>query len=418
MNTFVTSQPQTAATLADATVLIVDDLAENLMIIGALLQPYYQTRVARSGSAALTAALSAPRPDLILLDVMMPDIDGYAVLRQLHENPATSDIPVIFVTAMDSTEDEERGLNLGAVDYITKPIRPAILLARVRTQLELKRAHDVLRDQNGLLEAEVSRRMRENQLIQDAGIRALANLAETRDHETGGHIRRTQAYVEVLARQLATHPRFTHYLTPRQIAVITKAAPLHDIGKVGIPDHILRKDTALTLEEFRVMQSHSILGSDAIELAMRGALSDEEYRAMQMHCELGYQALDSAMMDLGEGPLAFLAVAKEIARWHHEKWDGTGYPDGLAGHGIPIPARLMALADIFDALTRRRVYKDSLSIGEATEIIVQSRGTHLDPDVIDAFVERHHQFVAIANRYADSEIRHPSPSPSVVTGML
>ncbi len=412
------ASPQTVSTLARPTILIVDDMPENLTILAALLQPCYRIRAANSGPRALSAATSSPRPDLILLDVMMPDIDGYEVLRELRENPTTSDIPVIFVTAMDSSEDEERGLNLGAVDYITKPIRPAIMLSRVRTQLELKRARDWLRDQNGLLEAEVSRRMWENQLIQDVAIRALANLAETRDNETGKHIRRTQAYVEVLARRLATHPRFSHYLSPRQIAVITKAAPLHDIGKVGIPDHILRKDTALTAEEYKLMQSHSILGSDAIENAMRGALTEEEYQAMQIHCELGFRALDSAMLDLEEGPLAFLTAAREIARWHHEKWDGTGYPDGLAGQDIPIPARLMALADIFDALTRRRVYKDSLSIGEATEIILQSRGTHLDPDVVDAFIAEHDEFVAIAKRYADSELRPPDPRvrPEAVQG--
>ncbi len=299
---------------------------------------------------------------------------------------------------MDTAEDEERGLGLGAVDYITKPIKPAIALARIRTHIALKQARDLLADQNGFLEEEVARRMHENQLVQDIGIRALANLAETRDEETGRHIRRTQAYVELLARKLSSHPRFAHYLTPQQIATIVKAAPLHDIGKVGIPDQILRKQNTLSAEEFEIMKTHSTLGSDAIDKAMRGVLSDAEYSQLQHHCALGFQALDSANPERTGSSLGFLSVAKEIARSHHEKWDGSGYPDGLAGDAIPIPARLMALADIFDALTRQRIYKDSLPISDATEIIVQGRGTHLDPDVVDAFLESLDQFIEIAQR--------------------
>ncbi len=207
------------------TILVVDDVPENLAILGELLQDQYRVRIANSGVRALTAAASQPPPDLILLDIMMPGMDGYAVISELRRNAQTRDIPVIFVTAMDTAEDEERGLGLGAVDYITKPIKPAIALARIRTHIALKQARDLLADQNGFLEAEVARRMHENQLVQDIGIRALANLAETRDEETGRHIRRTQAYVELLARKLSSHPRFAHYLTPQQIATIVKAAP-------------------------------------------------------------------------------------------------------------------------------------------------------------------------------------------------
>ncbi len=380
------------------TILVVDDVPENLAILGELLQDQYRVRVANSGARALTAAASQPPPDLILLDIMMPGMDGYAVISELRRNNQTRDIPVIFVTAMDTAEDEERGLGLGAVDYITKPIKPAIALARIRTHIALKQARDLLADQNGFLEAEVARRMHENQLVQDIGIRALANLAETRDEETGRHIRRTQAYVELLARKLSSHPRFAHYLTPQQIATIVKAAPLHDIGKVGIPDQILRKQNTLSAEEFEIMKTHSTLGSDAIDKAMRGVLSDAEYSQLQHHCALGFQALDSANPERTGSSLGFLSVAKEIARSHHEKWDGSGYPDGLAGDAIPIPARLMALADIFDALTRQRIYKDSLPISDATEIIVQGRGTHLDPDVVDAFLESLDQFIEIAQR--------------------
>ncbi|MBM4201453.1 MAG: response regulator, partial [Gammaproteobacteria bacterium] len=340
-----------------ATILAVDDMPENLVILGELLRPYYRVRAVNNGLRALQAAATPPRPDLILLDVMMPDMDGYAVLERLHGDPLTRDIPVIFVTAMDQMDDEERGLVLGAVDYITKPVRPAILLARVRNHLELKRTRDWLRDQTGFLESEVARRIHENQLVQDVSIRALANLAETRDWETGNHIRRTQAYVSLLANHLRHHPRFSAYLTTRRIGMIVKASPLHDIGKVGIPDQILLKDARLTEDEFTVMKTHSTLGAEAIDKAMRGALDNDEYAALQLHCRLGFEALDFNSQPLEGSPLAFLETAKEIALRHHEKWDGTGYPDGLAGDDIPIAARLMALADVFDALISRRVYK-------------------------------------------------------------
>lgn len=387
-----------------ATILAVDDVPENLEVLTELLRDEYRVRVANSGQRALGAVASQPRPDLILLDVMMPGMDGYAVISQLRRNPQTRDIPVIFVTAMDTAEDEEHGLNLGAVDYITKPIKPAIALARIRTHIELKRAQDWLKDQNGMLEAEVSRRLRENQLIQDIGICALANLAETRDKDTGRHIRRTQAYVEVLARRLSIHPRFAHYLTPQQITVLIKAAPLHDIGKVGIPDQILRKENALSPQEFEVMKTHTVLGSDAIDNAMRGVMTDEEYAQLQHHCCLGHRQPDSATPEWGANHLGFLGVAKEIARSHHEKWDGSGYPDGLAGDAIPIPARLMALADIFDALTGKRVYKESLPVPDAIDLILESRGSHLDPDVVDAFAESLDEFIDIAQRYVDAEL--------------
>jgi len=232
-----------------AVVLIVDDDAGNLTVLGHLLQPYYDVMASPSGTRALQIATSAAKPDLILLDVLMPVMDGYAVLARLRENPATRDIPIIFVTGLDSTEDEERGLELGAADYIAKPYRPPIVLARVRTQLELKHARDLLSGQNAYLEAEVIRRMQDILLVQDLTINALAELAETRDKETGYHIRRTQEYVRILAQRLRAHPHFAAFLTDRIIELLVKSAPLHDIGKVGIPDHILLKPGKLTDEE-------------------------------------------------------------------------------------------------------------------------------------------------------------------------
>lgn len=388
---------------AKNTVLVVDDTPENLTVLGELLQPHYRVRVANSGRRALQVAVSDPRPDLILLDVMMPEMDGYAVIDELRSNPGTRDIPVIFVTAMDADEDEEYGLQLGAVDYITKPVRPAIVLARVHAHMEVKRARDWLKNQNVWLEAEIARRMRDNQLMQDVSIRALASLAEARDMETGQHIRRTQAYVEVLVAHLRRHPRFSDYFTDAIASMLAKAAPLHDIGKVGIPDSILLKPGRLTREEFEIMKTHSTIGGDAIDIAIRSELSESEFAILQKHSRLGSRALASELQEFENTPLAFLAVAKEIARWHHEKWDGSGYPDGLAGDAIPIPARLMALADVFDALASRRIYKAAMTFDEAVKLISDGAGQHFDPDVVDAFLANQDTFHEILERYADGD---------------
>lgn len=355
------------------TILIVDDTPENLSVLGELLQPTYRVRAANSGQRALQIARSFPPPDLILLDVMMPVMDGFSVLAELLAEESTQHIPVIFVTAMDGTEEEERGLHCGAVDYITKPIRPAIVLARIRTQLDLKKARDFLKDQNSFLEAEVSRRMGENQLIQQVSIHALARLAETRDPETGNHLRRTQEYVRTLANGLKTHPRFAHYLDAKTIDALAKSAPLHDIGKVGIPDHILLKPGKLTADEWEIMKTHAELGSNAIEQAIKDA----------------------------EKPVEFLGIAMQIAHYHHEKWDGSGYPSGLSGDAIPIAARLMALADVFDALICKRVYKPAFTFEDARQIIVDGSGRHFDPDIVDTFTREYDAFKAIANNYGE-----------------
>ncbi len=374
---------------SDKTILVVDDTGENLTVIGGLLQPFFRVRVANSGMRALKVARSDPRPDLILLDVMMPEMDGYAVLAELRQDPYTRDIPVMFVTAMDGDQDEEYGLSLGAVDYITKPIRPAILLARVRTHLELKDARDWLRDQNGYLEGEVSRRMRENDLIKDVSLNALALLAEKRDNETGNHLYRTQAYVEALMQQLQDHPRFRHALSAAQRQLIAKAAPLHDIGKVGIPDQILLKPARLTPEEFEIMKTHSLIGAEAIEAAIERVVVGDRARLDELQ---------------GNTPLDFLVVARHIALGHHEKWDGSGYPQGLRGDAIPIPARLMALADVFDALTCKRHYKKAFPLEQAVALLVEGRGSHFDPDVVDAFLAIQDRFADIAQRYADGAL--------------
>jgi putative two-component system response regulator len=367
------------------TVLVVDDTPENLTVIGGLLQPHYRVLVANSGERALRLAQGTPMPDLILLDVMMPGMDGYAVLERLRAEPATQAIPVVFVTAMGADEDERRGLQLGAVDYIAKPIRPAILLARVATQLELKRARDWLSNHNAYLEHEVERRMRENELIKNVSLHALALLAEKRDNETGNHLHRTQSYVTALMRQVADQPRFATALGVEQQRLIAKAAPLHDIGKVGVPDRILLKPGKLTADEFVIMKTHSTIGSDAIAEAIERVLQGD------------------ADPSVTATPLAFLEVARQIARHHHERWDGSGYPDGLAGEAIPLAARLMAVADVFDALTCRRHYKPAFPLAQAEAILIEGRGQHFDPDLIDAYLAIREEFAAIAQRFADAE---------------
>mgnify|MGYP001307794713 CR=1 FL=1 len=357
------------------TVMIVDDTPENITLMNGLLKDLYRTRIATGGERALKTALVEPLPDLILLDIMMPDMDGYEVCRRLKADVRTADIPVIFLTAKSEIEDEQRGFDAGAVDYITKPISPPIVLARVQTQLALKAAADFLRDQNAYLEAEVQKRTHEVQMVQDVTIMAMASLAETRDNETGNHIRRTQNYVRALALKLQPLPKFAAQLDDATVEMLYKSAPLHDIGKVGIPDAILLKPGKLTAEEFEVMKSHTTMGRDAI----------------------------IAAENLIEAPSTFLRTAREIAYSHQEKWDGSGYPEGLKGEAIPLSARLMAVADVYDALISRRVYKPPFTHEKAVAIITEGRGTHFDPDLVDAFVQIADEFRRIAETYADSE---------------
>ncbi len=358
-----------------ATVLVVDDTPDNLSLMSDLLKDLYRVKVANNGEKALKIAASASPPDLILLDIMMPGLDGYAVCSQLKSQASTREIPVIFLTAKSEVEDEKRGLDLGAVDYITKPISPAIVLARVKTHLSLKASADFLRDKNAYLESEVQRRTREVAAIQDVTIMAMASLAETRDNETGNHIRRTQHYILALAQHLQKDSPYAAELDAHTVEMLFKSAPLHDIGKVGIPDRILLKPGRYEAHEFEIMKAHPKLGRDAI------------IRAEQ---ELGMK-------------VPFLAHAKDIAYSHQEKWDGSGYPEGLSGTAIPLSARLMALADVYDALISRRVYKAAMSHDQAVAIIRDGRGSHFDPVLVDAFLALETQFMEIAARFQDSD---------------
>ncbi|RSM21501.1 response regulator [Aeromonas salmonicida] len=361
------------------TVLVIDDIPENLTLMYQLLKDDYKVKGANGGERGLTLAETA-NPDLILLDIMMPEIDGYQVCQQLKSNPATSDIPIIFLTAKAERVDEHKGLKLGAVDYITKPINPEVVKARVKTHVSLKVASDILKDKNQVLEQEVERRTNEAlrqkeelHAIQDVSFYAMISLAETRDNETGNHIKRTQAYIKRLAEQLRQNSRYVSELTDDFIALLYKSAPLHDIGKIGIPDNILQKE---------------------------GSLTDDEFRVMKTHTTIGYEAIKNAEKVCGQ-PMKFLTVAKEIAYSHHERWDGEGYPLGLAGEQIPLSARLMAIADVYDALISKRVYKPAFSHSDAVNIIVSGKGTQFDPTIIDAFAEITDELDAIAQEYTN-----------------
>ncbi len=360
-----------------ATILVVDDTSDNLMLIRELLKPYYRTIFATNGKQALKLASASEAPQLILLDIMMPEMDGYEVCTRLKENPATADIPVIFLTAKIQAEAEQRGLEIGAVDFITKPINPPILLARVKNHLFIKSAQDSLKHQNEQLETIVTERTRELADTKEATIFAMSSLAETRDNETGNHIRRTQHYVRALAIELKDHPRFKDELTEGNIKLMYSSAPLHDIGKVGVPDSILLKP---------------------------GPLDDDEWVIMRLHVTYGRDAIISAEKILSQES-SFLRYAREIAYGHHEKWDGSGYPEGIKGDDIPVSARLMAVADVYDALISRRVYKPAFPHEKAVAIITEGKGSHFDPDMVEVFLDIHEKFRAIALEFGDEETK-------------
>lgn len=357
------------------TILIVDDTPSNIALLRNLLKDHYKTKVATHGQRVLEIATENEPPDLILLDIMMPEMDGYQVCKHLKSNDATKEIPIIFLTAKAQVEDEAKGLAMGAADYITKPISPPIVMERIKTHLTNKEAKDFLKNQNKILEEKVKERTQQLGELQDVVMEAIGALAESRDPETGNHIRRTQSYVKILAEKLQDHPRFTDFMTAEHITLLHKIAPLHDIGKVGVPDHILLKPGKLTYEEFETMKRHTAYGRDAIAAAERKMMK----------------------------PSNFLLFSKEIVYAHHEKWDGSGYPEGLARDDIPISARLMAIADVYDALISRRVYKPPFPHEKAVAIISEGKGSHFDPDMVDTFLEISEVFYTVAQQYADSE---------------
>lgn len=359
--------------LSHCMVLAVDDTKFNLDILVNALGAKHELTVALDGATALEMATQSP-PDLILLDIMMPGLDGYEVLTRLKQHPATSEVPVIMLSALSDLGTKSRGFQLGAVDYVSKPFEVEELLARVRTHLSLGQARKELRCQNELLEEKVRERTRELIQTQQATIESMAALAEYRDPETGQHIHRVKGYVTLLAEELRTLPEYAPLLTRDYVELLTLSCPLHDIGKVGVPDHILLKPGRLTAEEFEEMKRHTEYGRDAIL---------------------------SVQKKLGQMP--FLRIAEDIVYTHHEKWDGSGYPRGLKGQEIPVCGRIMALADVYDALISRRVYKTPYTHSKALDIILDGAGSHFDPNMVAIFAEFAAGFRQVALFNAESD---------------
>ena len=370
--------------LARCTVLLVDDTKENIDVLVGALAGTYDIMVAMDGETALDISRSS-LPDLILLDIMMPGMDGYEVCRQLKESPTTREIPVIFLSALSEISSKTKGFQQGAVDYITKPFEVEEVRVRVKTHLSLRLAQQQLAQQNEILEERVRERTRELALTQEVTIDAMAALAEYRDPETGDHITRTKQYILLLATHLRNHDRFRSMLDDNTIDLLYKSAPLHDIGKVGVPDAILRKPGKLSVEEFQEMTRHTIHGHDAIAEAERKL-----------------------------GGNSFLRTAKEFALTHHEKWDGSGYPQGLRGEEIPLAGRMMTLADVYDALICKRPYKPAFPHEQAMRIIMEGDGRtmpyHFDPDILAAFAALEEAFRKTAQRFADTAGEESQPS--------
>ncbi len=353
-------------------VLIVDDNPENLSVVGELLLPRHAVRVANGGQRALQMAGLLPRPDLVLLDVMMPGMDGFEVLRKLREDPLTADIPVVLLTALDSAEDEERGLLLGAADFMTKPVRPGVLLARVALQLAQRAAGRQRRAEQQQMEATLQRQQADLLAAQEMALQALRCLLDARDPATAGHQLRLQAHLRSLCQALRRDPRFGSRLDDRQIDLLLQAVTMHDIGLLAVPDRVLDKPGPLDPAERALMQTHALLGAQA--LGQAGASSAPE--------------------------IPWLPIARDITRHHHERWDGQGYPGGLAGEAIPWAARLVGLVDAYEALTATRPHRPALTHAAATALIASERGRQFDPDVTDAFLDCCGDWPAMALRHA------------------
>jgi len=356
------------------TVLVVDDDPRNRRLMEAQLVPLgYRVLSAGTGPEALALA-RAKRPDVALLDVMMPGMDGFEVVRLLKAAPETSDLPVVMVTALSETADRVRALEAGADDFLSKPVDPVELEARVRTLAQVKAYRDHLRRHREELEAEVARKasqlreaLRRLQAASLDTIHCLARAAEYKDEHTGAHIQRMSRYAAAVARELG--------LGDERVEAILYAAAMHDVGKIGVPDRVLLKP---------------------------GPLTDAEWSVMREHTEIGGRILQGS-------DAAFLRVGEAIAMTHHERWDGAGYPRGLKGEEIPLVGRICALADVFDALGSKRPYKDPYPLEVCFRIVAEERGRQFDPDVVDAFFRVREEIEAIRRAHPDgTESRYVS----------
>ena len=338
-------------------ILVVDDDKANLMLAQKILGGTYRIAAANSGAVAFKY-LEKNKPDLILLDINMPEMSGFEAMEKLKSDERYSSIPVIFLTADKGVETETKCFQVGAVDFVGKPFVPDILISRVKRTLELEKyrsnLEEIVEEQTKLLN-ERAQRISE---IQNHVIIGMANLIESRDGSTGKHVKNTQTYVQMIVNELKKQGYFTATLNEEYIQNVCKAAPLHDIGKIKVPDSILQKPGRLTEEEFREMKRHTEYSIDIIKDII-GDVEDE----------------------------AYVRIASDIALYHHERWDGTGYPRGLAAEQIPLCARIMAVADVFDALYEERCYKSPIRpAGKVLEILEKGKGTQFDPIIVDVFV--------------------------------
>lgn len=380
------------STIDRATVLIVDDNTETVDNVAAAVNALgFQALRAASGTEAL-AAIEQHRPDLMLVDLMLPDMTGFEVCERVKRDLTTRHVPVIMMTDVPSHDASIAGLHAGADDFLIHPIDRTLLEARVRSSVRTKSLQDQvltyqtrLKDDNSRLEQAVRGRTVEVERAQHATAFSLAKLAESRDPETGEHLERMRRYVRELAIVMGAWSRYESVIDSKFVETLYYASPLHDIGKVGIPDHILLKPGGLTDGEFDVMKTHTLVGGDTLRAA-----NDEA---------------------TGNG---FLEMGCEIAYYHHEKWNGKGYPYGLEGDAIPLVARIVALGDAYDALTTKRPYKEAFSHDRSKDIIVGDAGEHFDPDVVEAFLEREDKFVRIKESFKDAEAETEPMTPEEV----
>ena len=334
------------------TVLVADDSPQNIELLSRVLGQDYRIKVATSGEKALTIAYSDESPDLILLDIMMPDLSGYEVCRRIKANPDRRRIPIIFVTAMSTVEDESMGLSLGAVDYITKPISPALVQARVRTHLALY-------DQSRELERMVAQRTAELVATRQQIIRRLGRAAEFRENETGNHVIRMSHVARLIGLQAG--------LGPESVQLLFQTAALHDVGMIGVPDRVVLKPGVLDDDERKLVQQHSQMGADII----------------------------------GRHDNELLAMARAIAFSHHERWDGSGYPQGLVGDQIPLFGRIVAIADVFDALMSKRPWRGPMTVAQALSTMAEGKGTLFDPALLACFFQQQYEILKVMDLYAD-----------------
>lgn len=341
-------------------ILVVDDNVTNLKIAEQTLKPYYKVSLLISGIQALRF-LKKTQPDLILLDINMPEMDGYQTLKEIKQEDSLSQIPVIFLTSQTDSDSEVQGLTLGAVDFIAKPFVAQSMLSRIKLHLEVHeyRCH---------LEEKVKEKTEMIEQMQDIMMRGLAELVECRDKNTGGHVKRTGEYLKVFTESVVEADIYPELALENYVHDLIRSAPLHDIGKIGINDQTLLKNGSLDEEEFEYMKQHARLGGMALEKMIN-----------ETHGE------------------SFLYIAKDMAECHHEKWDGTGYPNGLKGEEIPISARIMSIVDVYDALTTKRSYKEAFSHEAAVDIIIKGKGTAFDPKLIEVFEQVHHTFLLAGN---------------------